>query len=218
MRRPRDLAGRLRCRFTKMIDLENTGLCDLGHVIEDHHTIVLLGPASDFWEIFQKSDEWLAGVDDPIDQWSVRVISALAGEAGGKPYFPFGAPPYAPFLRWAVESGEAWPSPTGPLVHATHGMMVSYRGAIRLEGRFEREKPKNPCESCAEKPCISACPCGALSLNAAYDAEACKAFLQTLRGEDCKYQGCLARRLCPISMGAHRRAAQSAYHMSRFIS
>ena len=180
--------------------------------------LVLLGPAPhNFWPEFSTSPENLDNNADPIDRWSKRVIGDWAQRINGHAIFPFGGPPYAPFLRWAAASGRAWSSPVGALVHDRFGLMVSYRGALALPERFDiPPRPEKPCDSCNDKPCLTACPVGALGANP-YDVSTCKAHISTVAGEDCLSSGCLVRRACPISLGAGRDPAQSAYHMSLFL-
>jgi epoxyqueuosine reductase len=53
----------------------------------------------------------------------------MACDLGAKALFPFGGPPWHPFIAWAKRSGRAWESPVGFLVHDQAGLMVSYRAA-----------------------------------------------------------------------------------------
>ncbi len=180
-------------------------------------TLVLLAPREPgFWPAFTASREYRDGRPDPLDRWSERVIGGLARAFEAEALFPFGGPPYRPFLRWAERSGRAWPSPVGLLVHDTAGLMVSYRGALALAGRLALPTPPaRPCESCAEKPCLSACPADALTAKG-YDVPACKAYLETSAGSACHDGGCAVRRACPVSARHGRRAEQSAFHMRAF--
>jgi hypothetical protein len=180
-------------------------------------TLVLLGPLEPgFWVHVTAAPEFADGAPDPLDRWSARVIGALAGALGGRALFPFGGPPYRPFVRWALASGRAWRSPVTLLVHDTAGLMVSYRGAIALAARLDLPPPAaSPCGTCAGQPCRSACPVGALTQDG-YDVAACHAFLDTPEGADCRTQGCAARRACPVSHGYGRLPEQSAYHMRLF--
>ena len=188
------------------------GLVVLG-AAEDEGTVVLLGPHPDrFWPILRRAPEWEG--PDPVDRWSARVIGAWAAEIGATPRFPFGGPPFEPFLRWAAASGRCHPSPVGPLVHDALGLMVSFRGALHFAEALARPAPPPlPCAGCAA-PCATACPVGALSADHPYDVPACHAFLDSPAGADCLSGGCLARRACPAS--APRPAAQSAHHMRHF--
>jgi hypothetical protein len=178
-------------------------------------TLALLGPDEPrFWALFAASPERGDGGRDPLDRWSTRVIGALAGRLGARAVFPFGGPPYPPFIAWARRSGSAWASPVGLLVHADRGLMVSYRGALALPGRLALPAPPaRPCDAC-RKPCLAACPVGALG-GAGYDLAACHGYLDTAAGADCMGRGCAVRRACPVGAGL-RPEAQSAFHMAAF--
>ncbi|MBK0327588.1 ferredoxin [Rhodobacteraceae bacterium F11138] len=184
----------------------------------DHGTLVLFGTGPGFWPAFQTSAEFNDAAPDPVDRWSRRIIGTLADQFGATAHFPFGGPPYAPFIDWAQKSGQAHPSPVGMLVHARVGLMISYRGALH----FAKALPiadtaaASPCLSCDAQPCTTACPVNALSGSASYDVAACHAYLDTAAGRDCLRNGCAARRACPVSAGAARNPAQSALHMKAF--
>ncbi len=181
-------------------------------------TLILLGTGRRFWPAFSASPEARDGHPDPLDRWSARVVGTLAAAAGAKALFPFGGPPYAPFVDWAEKSGRAHASPVGMLVHDRVGLMISFRGALHLA----RDLPLpaagagSPCRSCDTSPCTTACPVGALGADAPYDVAACHAYLDTAAGRDCMDRGCAARRACPVSAGAARNPAQSALHMKAF--
>lgn len=178
-------------------------------------SLVLLGPDEPrFWDVFQASDEARDGLANPLDRWSRRVIGRIACDGGGKAYFPFGGPPWRPFLDWALRSGRCWPSPVGLLVHEEMGLFVSYRGAIGIEEEYPAEKGIRPCDTCEDRPCIDACPAGALGAEG-YDVPSCKAWIGSAPGAVCLTGGCLVRRSCPIGAGK-RPPAQSAFHMEAF--
>jgi len=111
-------------------------LVPLGGFQEDGHTTVLLGPLEPgFWEYVSKRPEFSG--DDPLDRWSQWAITALGYVTDSQPFFPFGGPPFNPFISWALKSGETWQSPVGLLVHKDAGLLVSYRGALRFEGQLD---------------------------------------------------------------------------------
>ncbi len=178
-------------------------------------TLVLLGPQGPgFWAVFRASAEFGDGAPDPLNRWSERVIGALAAALGGMALFPFGGPPWPPFTAWARRSGEAWDSPVGLLVHSRHGLFVSYRGALALPARLALPAAvARPCDACA-KPCLGACPVGALSGDG-YDLAACHGWLDGAAGRDCLDRGCAVRRACPVGRDL-RPEAQSAFHMRAF--
>lgn len=184
----------------------------------DGGTLVLLGAGPAFWSAFRAAPEAGDGLPDPVDRWSQRTIGAMAERQGAKALFPFGGPPYAPFIDWALKSGRAFSSPTGMLVHDTVGMMISYRGALLFETEFPIPSPGNasPCAGCVGQPCTSACPVGALSGERPYAVDRCHDFLDSPAGKSCMMQGCAARLACPVSRGASRKPEQSALHMKAF--
>lgn len=185
---------------------------------EGCRTLVLLGPREPaFWPHVTAQPEFADGARDPLDRWSARVISALAGAHRGTAVFPFGGPPHAPFPRWALASGRAWSSPVGLLVHESAGLMVSYRGAIALDWRADLPPPpaQPPCASCPGRPCETACPAAALDPDG-YDLARCHGFLDTPAGKACLEGGCRVRCACPVSQSYGRLPAQSAYHMAVF--
>jgi len=178
-------------------------------------TMVLLSPLEPgFWAHVRDTPEFDG--PDPIDRWSTRVITDLAETLGATAYFPFGGPPYAPFIRWSERTGRAWPSPVGMLVHDKAGMMISIRGAVLLPDLLDLPEPpsQSPCTGCAQ-PCLTACPVGALG-SLPYDVTACHAHLDHPEGTDCLTGGCLVRRACPVSQSFGRNPDQTAHHMRHF--
>jgi hypothetical protein len=125
-------------------------------------TLLLLGPSEPgFWAHITASAEFIDGAPDPIDRWSRRVIGHMACDLGAKALFPFGGPPWHPFIGWAKRSGRAWESPVGFLVHDHAGLMVSYRGALALKDRHrparnaERRALRRPAPRLASAPARS---------------------------------------------------------------
>lgn len=188
--------------------MRESGLASLGgfHVLPEHKapegigSIMMLGMAEDGWEVFAASPEAQDGAPDPMDRWSQRVVSRLAQEAGATAFFPFGGPPYQPFLRWAAATGQIWPSAVGMSIHAERGLWMSFRGALGfVEARDDlvAVTAARPCDTCADKPCLSACPVDAFA-GGVYDVPACVAHIATPDGADCLSQGCKARHACPI--------------------
>ena len=182
---------------------------------ERFRSVALLAPDEPgFWPPFSASPEMRDGASDPLDRWSRRVIGQLACALGTKAVFPFGGPPWRPFTGWARRSGRAWPSPVGLLVHEAAGLWISYRGGVLLEEGSLPATASRPCDACTTKPCLAACPVGALAPDR-YDVSACHAALDTSGGQDCLQGGCLVRRACPVGAG-RRDPAQSAFHMKAF--
>jgi hypothetical protein len=179
-------------------------------------TLVMIGPGPGFWPHLTAAPEWQDGRPDPVDRWSRRVIGRVACDLGAKALFPFGRPPWRPFTAWALRTGRIHASPVRLLVHDSAGLWVSFRGALALKSALVLPPaPPPPCDSCAGRPCLAACPPRALTA-AGYDLPACHGFLDTGPGQDCMGQGCAVRRACPVSARHARMPDQSAYHMRQF--
>lgn len=178
-------------------------------------TLILLGTDGAFWPVLKSAPEWQG--PDPVDRWSTRVIGQMAQELGAEAHFPFGGPPYTPFIDWALKSGRTFSSPVGALVHDTVGMLISYRGALHFADEFPIPEigSASPCTTCPA-PCATSCPVGALNDQSFYDVATCHGHLNTAEGQTCMTGGCLARLACPLSAGAERDPEQSAHHMRAF--
>jgi len=172
------------------------------------------------WPAFAASSEAADGEPDPLDRWSRRVIQQLAHSFGGKALFPFGGPPFQPFLRWAQQAEGLEPSPIGMLIHPEHGLWHAYRGALAFASvppDWQEAPPAaSPCRRCAARPCRSACPVDAFT-DAGYDVAACRRHLATPAGRRCFTQGCLARRACPVAPGLRYSEPQTRFHMRAFL-
>jgi hypothetical protein len=169
------------------------------------------------WPVFTATPEYQDGAGNPLDRWSKRVLGALAAPRGWGTVFPSDGPPYAPFIAWAKATGRFWDSPAGMLVHDTAGLMISIRGAFVTPNVGPAQTAANPCKTCINQPCATACPVDALSAERGYDVAACHAYLDTdAAGQDCLTKGCKARRACPVSQRFGRDPEQSAFHMRSF--
>jgi len=105
--------------------------------------IVLVGPARPgFWPGLRAQPEFRDGAPDPLDRWSRRVLDDLAGRLDAISLYPFGGPPFQPFMAWATASNRAWHSPSGILVHDNHGLMVSFRGALGMRAALPIAPPR----------------------------------------------------------------------------
>ena len=183
-------------------------------------TLVLVGVVGDScWEAFQSAAEFRQA-PDPLDRWSRRVLTELASELGAETLFPFGGPPFLPFIRWAQRAEAVYPSPIGPLIHPDYGLWHAYRGALAFAEIFDpppRDARGRPCDSCADKPCLNTCPVDAFSADG-YDVPSCIEHVSGGRGGACRSGGCLARRACPVGVTYQYAADQMRFHMEAFVA
>jgi len=183
---------------------------------EPDQTLMLIGNAGpDMW---QKFTACCNPQSTTLDQWTRQTVSRLADVLEARALFPFDTPPQ-PFLSWAEKTGETFTSPIGLSIHPTYGLWHGYRAAFVFEHTVELPPvtpAKSPCETCADRPCLTTCPAGAFSPQA-YDVPACVDYIKSADTTDCLELGCRARRACPIGRDYHYTPPQARFHMSAFI-
>ena len=185
-------------------------------------TVVLIGNAGpDMWTVFSAATTPKGRNADanPLDDWTRETLDKAAGVLGCQALYPFAGPPYYPFQQWALKAGGVFASPTGPLIHPQFGLWHAYRGALIFEQRLTLEAPPNhasPCEDCADKPCLSACPADAF-VTGRYDVPACVGHVVSVAGTECRQGGCQARRACPVGREYLYRPDQAQFHMAKYL-
>lgn len=166
------------------------------------------------WRARQESEP-----DDPLDTWSRVVIGAVAEACGCHGVFPSDKP-YMPFQSWAMRATGLKPSPLGLLIHPDFGLWHAFRGAIVFDHPLRPDMPdtdvSHPCDTCREKPCLSACPVNAVSAST-FDFGSCRAHLKGDKAGTCMQSGCLARNACPVGAQYRYSPDQQAFHQQSFI-
>lgn len=152
-----------------------------------------------------------------MDEWTRATVDRLADGLDAQAVYPFDTPA-RPFLTWARKAGAGHISPLGLNIHREFGLWHAYRAALLFPVAFDlpRNSPgAHPCESCAEKPCLHACPVDAFD-GASYDVSRCGQHVLAPAGEPCMVGGCMARLACPV--GKHYKYAepQMQFHMQAF--
>jgi len=171
------------------------------------------------WPVFAASAEANDDQPTPLNRWSKRIIDGIAAQMDAIAFYPFDGPPWFDFQSWALKAEPVHRSPLGLLIHPQWGLWHSYRGALGLRERVElppRRGGAHPCETCREKPCLSACPVSAFAAGGRYDSTARRSYLEEGTA-DCLTQACGARRACPIAPQMRYIEAQAAFHISAFL-
>jgi epoxyqueuosine reductase QueG len=148
------------------------------------------------------------------------VIDDMAERCGAIAIYPFVGPPWLPFQAWARRAGGGFVSPLGLLIHPDFGLWQSYRGALAFREQLDvpvADAREHPCESCADRPCLSRCPVTAFT-PAGYDVDACAAHIATPAGAPCMKAGCQARRACPVGAEHRYGAEQTTFYMRAFLA
>lgn len=209
---------RLRGGFALVHNLDQVVLEHLPHM----RTLLLVGNVgSELWERSGPAITALGGAH-PLDRWTRREIEPIAAACGGTALFPFDGPPYWPFQRWAARAERVAASPLGILMHPVFGLWHAYRAAIVIPAAPALSAPAaraHPCDTCPDRPCLSACPVGAFT-GATYEVDHCARHVAATSSatEECYLNGCRARLACPV--GAEWRYARdhAAFHMKAFLA
>ena len=194
---------------------------------EKAKTLLLFGNAgSSIWPCFSTSAEHCDGEANPLDRWSTRIGTQLATQWRGQALFPFGGPPYQPFIGWAKKAENLSSSRLGMLIHPTYGLWHAYRFAVALPYEVEdlvdtqqsesaTDEVDIPCNQCINQPCLQSCPVGAFKAEE-YDVETCFQYLKQHPESSCHSRGCQARLACPEGKDFRYDKAHGAFHMSQF--
>lgn len=181
-------------------------------------TILLVGNAGPgMWQAFAATTP---RHPNPLDRWSKSILDDVARRFDATALFPSDGPPYLPFQRWAMKAEPVSPSPLGILIHPDYGLWHGYRGALSFAEKLPVSAPDvrpAPCETCVDRPCLSACPVAAFGEDG-YDVPACASHLRQAAGEDCMALGCRARQACPVGRDYLYEPEQAAFHMAAFLA
>ncbi|WP_043619704.1 4Fe-4S dicluster domain-containing protein [Ensifer sp. ZNC0028] len=182
-------------------------------------SVVLIGNiGGSLWQPFSAWRDGLSdrGGADPLDTWSKAVIQPIAAACGATAYFP-SDPPWQPFQQWAMRAEGLKPSPLGILIHTRYGLWHGYRGALAFRmplAETGERATEHPCDNCLGKPCISACPVGAVA-EERFDVGLCRSHLRTDAGRaGCLTSGCISRAVCPVGGRYRYPPEQLRFHMS----
>jgi hypothetical protein len=179
--------------------------------------VILIGNAGP--DMFRRFARERDPEPDRLDDWCREVVGALAEGLDASAVFPFDKPPL-PFLTWARRGGAGHVSPLGLNIHPHYGLWHAYRAALLFPVAFDLPPASagpHPCESCAGKPCLTACPVDAFA-SRSYAIETCVDHIASDAGAACMAGGCLARRACPVGQAYAYVPDQQQFHMNAFLA
>ncbi len=183
--------------------------------------IMIASCGQDTWRQFENSAEYLDGQADPMERWSARILDVVAVEHSAKLMLPF-EQPYPPFQTWAKRAGQLHQSELGILIHPQYGLWFGLRGVMFVDaqkldiaGMAENDK-QDICASCADKPCLEACPVSAFG-NKTLQVDKCFTHLKSKNVPDCMKEGCAARAACPVGNEYQYCSEQLLFHMRAYF-
>ncbi len=181
--------------------------------LERYQRLVLLGHGGRrLWEVLQESEQ---AASDPVDTYSRNLAQQFARDYLGDPetYWLYPNTPHlVPLQRLGALAGWSHPSPLGLGISPEFGVWFAYRAAFLVAANvpLHHAIPQpSPCDRCADKPCISTCPVGAVQMGA-FDVSGCWAY-RTQPQSPCADR-CHARMACPYFPEHRYSLPQIQYH------
>ena len=182
---------------------------------ERFRQLILIGhQGRDFWTALQRRG--MHGTH-PMDQFvTERVAAWMEGPLQGHAWRQvFPGPHPVGLQRLGALAGWHHSSPFWVGVDAEWGSWFAYRAVVLADTQLTltpRRETSSPCDTCSDKPCISACPAGALSSEQTgpWRLQTCLDFRKQ-PASPCQDR-CLARNACPVGADHRYADAQIAYH------
>ena len=157
-------------------------------------TVVVIGNGGgEFWEHFrQYTDKRPCNLDQhehPLDRYTVQVVKAALSPRLDQEHigyhliypFQFFSGLTVSFMHLAEAAGLARPSILGVQLHPTYGPWLALRASVLLDREYSdsgEKAPKvtddfDPCPSCVERSCVTACPAQAITMQHGWDVPSC---------------------------------------------
>ena len=151
-------------------------------------TVVVIGNGGgDFWQGFRTYCDahpgFLESHAHPLDNYTVEVIETTLTpllhdtKAIYRYLYPFRfwTEPVS-FMHLAQAAGLAGPSILGVMIHPHYGPWIALRAAVLLDQECAAPSVAagfDPCPTCTERACITACPARAITSEKGWDIPAC---------------------------------------------
>jgi hypothetical protein len=201
----------------------------LGPRAGDARTAVVIGNGgAAFWAAFRRylaADPAAGRMADPLDAFTRHVVGEAIAPLRDELRAPRVVYPFeiqtlpVSFVHLAECAGLGRRSLLGVLVHPEYGTWMALRAAILVPFALAAPRPADgfdPCPTCVERPCIPACPVGAVG-PAGWDVPRCAAHRIAVP-DDCG-SGCHSRIACvfgrdhrypPDAQAFHQRGARGS--------
>ena len=195
---------------------------DMAEQIEgfsDYRQLLLIGHGGKrMWEAVQASQ--FRDTHDPIDSFSVDRLKSWFSDHYPSCKYKIIYPDRQRIV--ALQSlGElvGWHhrSPFRIGINQLWGSWFAYRLAVLCDSSFEVSEAMrfiSPCETCIEKPCITACPADALQ---GCDFSLKRCINHRLSSDSSCHDQCLARLSCPVAPQPRYTTQQINYHYCRSL-
>ncbi|MFZ5601431.1 MAG: hypothetical protein ACOY7J_03175 [Pseudomonadota bacterium] len=165
-----------------------------------------------FW---QRSRGFVARTGHPLDEFAVDTVQRFLADAapGARYRVLYPGASLIPLQTLGQLAGWHHPSPMMVGINDYWGTWYAYRVALVADTDFApsvRVNSASPCTTCVEKPCLAACPAGALRARDGLHLERCLDH-RTAPASSCGGT-CLARVACPVAPQHRYPDQQIDYH------
>lgn len=170
------------------------------------------------WEAMQASE--FRDRPDPVDSFSLDVVQRWLAETCPNAKHEIIYPAegrLVPLQQLGALAGWHHASPFRIGINHKWGSWFAYRVALLIDSDWPISEPQTwgyPCEGCLEKPCVTACPAGAVS-NQGNMLERCIDY-RLQEGSSCAQQ-CLSRLACPVAAEHRYSSEQVRYHYEQSL-
>ncbi len=157
--------------------------------------------------------------EDPIDQFSVSQLTRFMERINCADYEFLYPGDHLNLLDIGSQLGWYHISPMGIGINPQFGTWFAFRGVIAANTDYElsaKQTHDSPCVTCSDKPCVDACPVGAVQREGSFKLDRCITE-RTREGSGCAHQ-CLARNACPVGTEHQYTAEQIRYHYGRSLA
>jgi ferredoxin len=185
--------------------------CDQGFT----HLLMFGHAGKRLWEAVEDK---IGDVLEPIDTYSIEAISHFIESSYPDCRFKFLYPGDAlgvSLRDLGKAAGWHQDSAIGLGIHPVWGTWFAYRAVVLVDEHFKMPdtppvENQSPCGFCIDKPCVSACPAGALEYSAVDKIKTCSRY--RVKEDSLCHSTCLARVACPAGKEHQYSDAQLSYH------
>ena len=213
-----------------LIHLESMGLNIVGITDGQPHrallpecqsAVVFGNGGTTLWDRFiddlRVNPEHLSHSQHPFDDFVHRCIQTVdPTPPPSRRWIRCAAEPeaFVDFRPLAQSAGLGFSSTMGLLIHPEYGLWTGLRAVLLTTEKLINVKAvegQSPCQNCIEKPCITACPAGAVQPTG-WKVQICAQFHQD--STQCHGQ-CHSRLSCPIGSSHRHGPLLHLYHNAR---
>jgi len=191
-------------------------------------TIIVIGNGGGaFWTYFRQYYEARPGYlherEHPLDDYTVdtleSVLTPIVKPSGARYRYlypsRFWTEPVS-FMHLAQAAGLAGPSILGVVIHPIYGPWIALRAAVLIDQELQVPPSApgfDPCPTCTERACMTACPASAVSSGKGWDIPAC--VQHRLRVQSDCVDRCHARYNCVYGREYRYPPDELQYHQQR---